>query len=176
MQKYLSSDEGARPELKSPRIVSLVNKTLLTSSLLGLLSLNIGVLTSDAINTNMFDTLKQMLGYMLGEKMANQLLQRSPSIVRKTDVARRTNQLEAEKFELTRASSRLEKEKTKLLTDNEALDHQNKKIGAEHDELKARHKDLNSEHDGLKSRHQKLTESPRFPWRLVGLSQAKTAA
>ena len=137
-------------------LLGTARKMLVTLSILGLIATNIATLMSDAFHGLAFDALSRMLYSMLPDK-ASDLLRRSPTVVRKTDVARRTTVLEADKSQLARQVSHLEQDRNKLKGENETLSENSRKLKADHDDLNSKHQTLSSEHDGLKSKHQKLT-------------------
>lgn len=133
-----------------------VRNMLLIFSIGGLIATNIATLMSDAIHGLAFDVLSRVLYSMLADK-ASGLLRSSPSVVRKTDVARRTTTLEAEKSQLAKQVSHLEQDRNKLKGDHDTLSETNRKLKADHDDLSNKHQALTSEHHDLQSKHQRLT-------------------
>lgn len=142
----------------SPQTISKKHKGLLGTvkfafslfAIVGLLSTNIATLTSDIAHSTVFDALKQAIGYALGDKLANRLLNDSPTEIRKTDVARKTTALQS-------SVDTLEQEKKSFQADNDGLEQRNRKISAEHDELNTKHQKLAADHEDLNSRHNKLS-------------------
>lgn len=145
------------PLIKDTGLLGKIKLALSISTIVGLLSTNVATLTSEAAHTTLFDGLKQAIGYAIADATANRLLSHSPTEVRKTDVARKTVALEAEKQALRNTAIVLEGEKQALTKERDVLDQHNQKLSAEHEDLKTKHQKLSADHQGLNERHNKLT-------------------
>jgi hypothetical protein len=152
------SGVAAPPKQRSPfiNLLRAIRNILLALSVVGLIATNIATLMSDAIHRLFFDALSGMLYSMLADK-ASGLVRNSPSVVRKTDVSRRTTVLEAEKSQLAKQASHLEQDRNRLKGDFDTMSESNRKLKVDHDDLNTKHQTLTSDHQELQSTHQRLT-------------------
>lgn len=134
---------------KKPKgLLGTVKFAFSISAIVGLLSTNIATLTSDVAHTTVFDGLKQAIGYALGDKLANRLLNDSPTEIRKTDVARKT--------------TGLEQRNRKISAEHDELNTKHQKLAADHEDLNSRHNQLSADHDSLNAKHTTLTNTSKM--------------
>lgn len=116
---------------------------LITSSLFGLISLNILTAVNDNIHSAVYHGIKSILASVISDMALSRMLNNSPTVKNKRDIAAATKALTDEKTRLTTANKSLEKK-------HAALEKSHKEITAKHANLEKSHKEISTKHGELK--------------------------
>jgi DNA-binding helix-hairpin-helix protein with protein kinase domain len=86
-----------------------LKNVLLAATIFGLVTMNIATLVSDSFHNTAFAALGTAMGYTMGSKLTDKMLNQSPMMNRKNDVALATQELSRKNQALQRQSDKLEK-------------------------------------------------------------------
>ena len=162
-------NQNLQPSIKPKfSIWSKLKFWMVTSSILGLGSLNFATLTNDGIHTVAYGTLHNMLavaGDLLtrvgleASNIADQVTANSPTKVRESDVAKVTTKLTATNHQLTKSFDDEIRMSQKFKSDFDTEKEQHRLLQAEHHNLSSKHKNLTNDYAALDARHVALAKS-----------------
>lgn len=141
---------------------------MVTSSILGLGSLNFATLTNDGVHTSAYGTLQNTLALtadlltrvgLESFNFADRVTANIPTKVRESDVAKVTTKLTSANYQLTKRLDDETRMSQKFKSDFDTEKEQHQLLQAEHHNLSSKHKILTNDYAALDDRHVALAKN-----------------